>query len=110
MPACVRYSKWPLEKKLDRRILFIDVAPTLLNLAGFDAAGMENPLDGFDLTPILSGAAKKLPERDLFFYNGQQGAEKERYAIISGQWKLVINGLTLRRAVLIHRRWNYSTS
>jgi len=98
--ACVRFpSRYPGGKTITERTAFIDVMPTILPLAGTTAkrAGCK-PLDGVNLDPLLSGKAKLLPERDLFFYHGQSGEESQPMAIISGDWKLVTIGSDFRNA------------
>ncbi len=95
--ACVRFpGHYPGGRKITGRTAFIDVLPTALALAGIDPAQAGcKPLDGVDLNPVLSGKAKAPPERDLYFYHGQQGEENEPIAILSKEWKLVVEGPTL---------------
>ncbi|MBB3206145.1 arylsulfatase A-like enzyme [Rhodopirellula rubra] len=91
--ACVRYPKqFPGGRKLTEQTMFIDVLPTVMNLAGADPQSLPNELDGVNLTALLSGDEDRLPPRDLFFYHGQQGESAEPIAVISGNWKLVVNG------------------
>ena len=91
--ACVRYpAGYPGGRKITDRTLFIDVMPSMLRLAGTDASTMKNPFDGIDLTPLLNGTVTTLPARDLYFYHGQSGEGDERNGVISGDWKLVVNG------------------
>ncbi|WP_222847121.1 sulfatase-like hydrolase/transferase [Pontiella desulfatans] len=91
VPACVRYpADYPGGRKLSARMAFIDVMPTLLRLAGVEQP--VKPFDGIDLNPLLSGKTDRLPARDLYIYHGQQGSDKERNAVISWEWKLVVNG------------------
>ncbi len=94
--ACVRYPKKFAPAKMTQPTAFIDVMPTLLSLAGVtpDDAGCK-PLDGFDLSPLLSGGVRELPTRDLYFYHGQSGEDQEPTAIIADNWKLVVKGPSL---------------
>ncbi|MBK1877704.1 sulfatase-like hydrolase/transferase [Pelagicoccus mobilis] len=92
VPACVRYPKWDGGRKLSQRMVYTDIAPTVLELAGVDTGALELSLDGVDLGGVLSGREETIPERDLYFYHGQPGRDKECYSVISGDWKLVING------------------
>ncbi len=94
--ACVRYPKMFPVTQVTEPTAFIDVMPTLMSLAGLkpNDAGCK-PLDGLDLTPLLSGRVKELPPRDLYFYHGQSGEDQEPIAVISGRWKLLINGPSL---------------
>ncbi len=67
---------------LEAPVSVVDVAPTLLGLAGAVAA--EGPaLDGVDLWPHLSGDSEP-PERELFFQ-----VRPGLSALRSGAWKLV---------------------
>lgn len=60
----------------------VDVAPTLLDLAGVKPRSGTAPIDGISLAPVLDGAT--LPsDRPLFFEH--YGAR----AVVSGRWKLV---------------------
>jgi arylsulfatase B len=95
--ACVRFpGRYPGGRKITERTAFIDVMPTALSLAGIvtEQAGCK-PFDGIDLNPLLTGTINKLPDRDLYFYHGQQGEETEPIALISKDWKLVVNGPNL---------------
>ena len=96
-PACVRYpGVYPPGTKLTDPTAFIDVLPTILSLANKspESVGCQ-AVDGIDLNPRLSGKARALPARDLYFYSGQQGEESETIAINSRPWKLVVNGPSL---------------
>ena len=93
-PACVRYpGVYPAGMKFTEPTAFIDVLPTVLSLADTtpEEAGCK-PLDGLDLNPVLTGQEKQLPERELYFYSGQQGEASETIAVQSKPWKLVVVG------------------
>ncbi|MBL9117086.1 MAG: sulfatase-like hydrolase/transferase [Verrucomicrobiaceae bacterium] len=62
-------------------VIQLDVLPTALAAANADAGGVE--LDGVNLLPLLEGAAKELPPRELYFRFGVQ------HAVRQGDWKLV---------------------
>lgn len=67
---------------LSRRAHVMDIFPTLAGLLGLSPG---RPVDGFDLTPEVTGGAWG-PARDLFFATGN------KFAYIDAPYKLVING------------------
>ncbi|MDG2167634.1 MAG: sulfatase-like hydrolase/transferase [Opitutales bacterium] len=93
VPSVIR---WPngIEgggKALDGVMGYIDVYPTLKEIAGLNAKD-PNPLDGIDLLPIIHGE-KVSPERKWFSYIAQ-GNPSNKFALTEGPWKLVlVNGL-----------------
>lgn len=96
--ACMRYpARYPRGVTVTERVAYIDVMPTVLSLAGIspEEAGCK-PLDGLDLNTLFCGQVEQLPDRDLFFYHGQPGPDREFTALISDDWKLVVNGPDLR--------------
>lgn len=95
--ACVRFpARYPGGRKITERTAFIDVMPTALSLAGIAPEQPKcKPFDGIDLNPLLTSTSGKLPERDLYFYHGQKGESSEPIAVISKEWKLVVNGPNL---------------
>ncbi|QDT05637.1 Arylsulfatase [Rubripirellula lacrimiformis] len=98
--ACVRFpARYPGGRKISQRTAFIDVMPTVIAAADPIAPSTiaadrfnDKTLDGIDLNPIFAGTAKHLPARDLYFYHGQSGEDKEPIAAISPPWKLVVVG------------------
>ncbi len=98
--ACVRYPRMFPVSKLSEPAAFIDVMPTVMSLAGASGELTDGkPLDGLDLTALLSGQVDHLPPRPLYFYHGQSGEQQETMAIISAAWKLVVNGPNLSDGV-----------
>ncbi len=65
---------------IDQPIASMDVLPTMLGLAG---ASQPDECDGVDLSPLLL-RGESLPQRDLFFEQGEQTAVRR------GDWKLVL--------------------
>ncbi len=59
----------------------IDLLPTLSALAGIPRVGAK-PLDGVDLSPLLLGKAKSVPERLIFSHqNGQVSVRSSRHRL-----------------------------
>ncbi|MDZ4818555.1 MAG: sulfatase-like hydrolase/transferase [Planctomycetota bacterium] len=65
----VCYWRWPGHfakgQVIDKISGAIDLLPTLVSLAGISRVG-EKPLDGLDLSPLLTGAKHDWPERMIF--------------------------------------------
>ena len=62
----------------------IDILPTTAYLAGIDKLPQPHPIDGKNIWPLMSGAAKaKSPHEAYYFYWG-----RHLQAIRGGQWKL----------------------
>lgn len=72
---------------------YIDVLPTLMQVAGIEDHGGK-PLDGLGLVDLLTGKAEAT-ERDLYSYIGQGGEDTEQITLIEPQWKLVVVGRKL---------------
>lgn len=70
---------------LSRRAHVMDIFPTLAGLLGLSPG---RPVDGFDLTPEVTGGAWG-PARDLFFATGN------KFAYIDAPYKLVLAGSTV---------------
>lgn len=84
-------------RKVAEPIMNLDILPTLLRAAHLDARS-DRPIDGVDVLDVLTGRAKSLPPRDMYFFTGQSGLEREQIAIISADgWKLVVSGPDVRR-------------
>jgi arylsulfatase A-like enzyme len=105
VPAAIR---WPGRidggRKIETPMMNIDVMPTLLKLAGADAelaaaAKSDHPLVGVDMSAaLLDDAVPTMPKRDLYFYHGQNGLEREQLAVTTPKgWKLLIVGPDVRR-------------
>jgi arylsulfatase A-like enzyme len=81
----------------DERFINVDLYPTLLSMAGLPMPG-NHILDGIDISPVLLGKEKKLPEREIycFFpkyaqYHEKTGRWKDswRNVVYSGHYKLI---------------------
>ena len=85
-------------RKVDSPVMNVDVMPTLLALAGAAAPSPDRPLDGLDVSAVLTGKQPGSPPRDLYFFDGQSGADDEQIAVTSADgWKLVVRGPDVRR-------------
>ena len=74
----------------------VDVMPTLVNVAGGGGVILGNKkFDGFDVLEVLQGKRKRL-DRYLYFFHGQAGESKEKIAVRTAKWKLVIHGPNLK--------------
>jgi arylsulfatase A-like enzyme len=73
-----------------QRMGYIDVYPTLKRLVGHDGEP-PNPLDGRDVLAAMAGR-EELSDRPWFTYEAQSGDGKERLAVNTDQWKLVVHG------------------
>jgi len=91
VPAAVRWPNvLPAGSKVSAPVAHIDVMPTLMRVLGIkDHAG--KPLDGVDVLDVLTGKTTKL-DRDLFVYMHGSDERPEQVAVITPQWKLVVNG------------------
>ena len=94
VPCLVR---WPRriapQSRSDAKGTLMDLFPTFVEAANCRIKPRQD-IDGVSLLPLLTGKAKTLPERELFFlrregYNLYFGSTIE--ALISGDWKLVHN-------------------
>jgi len=78
-------------KKITVPISCIDVMPTLAKLAGAADTLGNKPFDGRDMLDVLKGKRKR-SDRELYFYHGQEGEDKEKIAMRTAKWKLLIQG------------------
>ena len=95
VPAAVRWPGGGIRGggKISVPLSCIDVMPTLTKLTtGESSADLGNkPFDGRDVLEVLRSKRRRL-HRELFFYHGQAGEERERIAIRTAKWKLLIHG------------------
>ncbi|VGO18038.1 sulfatase [Pontiella sulfatireligans] len=85
--------KWPGKIKAgsvcEERIIGVDVYPTLLGLSGIGKpAGY--PLDGADLTPLLTGKAKALAPRKVYCYYPKYAQFNSKKARWTYSWRNVM--------------------
>lgn len=79
----------PAGRVYDEPVSALDIAPTVLALAGV-VPGKERALDGVDILPHLAGRASAPPHGELFWrFNLSAGPELHKWAIRQGDWKLV---------------------
>lgn len=84
-------------RKVTARLINLDILPTLLRVARVKPAD-DRPLDGVDVLDVLTGRAETPSQRDLYFFNGMSGIEKEQIAVTAADgWKLVVSGPDIRR-------------
>ena len=96
VPALIRWpAKLAGKRKISAPLGCVDVLPTLMRYAGIVDHGGK-PLDGLDVSKVLAGEQKQL-KRELFFYHGQAGLDKEEIALLTPEWKLVILGPDVRQ-------------
>src|SRR5262249_8801198 len=89
-PCLVRWTgRLPAGKQAEHIAAHIDLAPTLLDLAGVTAL-KSLKFDGVSLKPLLEGDGKGWPERTLFFqwHRGDRPELYRAFAARSPQWKL----------------------
>lgn len=85
------YARWPEQLKAglknDRIAAHIDVAPTLLDIAGVQS---ENQ-DGRSLLPLLKGEKSNWPDRRLFLqsHRGNEPVKFHHFAVREQDWKLL---------------------
>ena len=90
-PAALR---WPAKikggRKVDARIAYIDVFPTLMKILGIRDHGGK-PFDGIDVWDIWKGE-KPAVDREIFSYLANEGDEHEMIALSDSKWKLICLG------------------
>lgn len=93
VPFLVRWpGRVPAGATYDEPVISLDVAATILAAAGVGPP--EPPLDGVDLLPFLRGERDHPPHDALFWrfdFPPSGHDEPRRWAIRSGDWKLVRN-------------------
>ncbi|MFO0809831.1 MAG: arylsulfatase [Gemmataceae bacterium] len=94
VPFFVRYpAKLAAGSQLTAPAAHIDLVPTLCTACGLTLP-KDRVIDGIDLWPYLTGAAKQLPERDLFiqWHRGDAPELGRAYAVRGPRYKLVQPG------------------
>ena len=95
VPAAVRWASGEVRGggKVSVPVSCLDVMPTLAKLtAPGSSAGLGNkPFDGRDVLDVLQAKRRRL-DRELYFYHGQAGEDREKIAIRTTEWKLLITG------------------
>lgn len=82
VPFIVKWPKTvPENTVIDDPAMAIDLFPTFMQLAGIELPS-DRIIDGSDLTPILTGQQKALPERPLYFFH-----DFDVEAVRIGDWK-----------------------
>ena len=87
----VAAAHWPKGKLtggkiIKERIGYIDIFPTIMEVAGYKGA-LKNELDGMNVLNAMRG--EKLPDRSWFTYLDQNNKKIERFALNTNNWKLV---------------------
>jgi arylsulfatase B len=95
VPAAIRWPGGGIVGggKVSVPLSCIDVLPTLAKLTTCQSAADfgNKPFDGRDVLDVLQAKRRRL-DRELYFYHGQAGEEREKIAIRTAKWKLLING------------------
>ena len=89
--------RWPARVPAGRRVTsptaYIDVLPTLMEIAGISDHGGK-PLDGRSLLDLIVHERTER-DRDIYSYIGQGGENTEQITLIEPEWKLVVIGRKL---------------
>ena len=95
VPAAIRWPGGGIVGggKVSVPLSCIDVLPTLAKLTTCQSAADfgNKPFDGRDVLDVLQAKRRRL-DRELYFYHGQAGEDREKIAIRTAKWKLLING------------------
>lgn len=84
VPAIICWPKeLPQDEVRDQVAMNIDWFPTLVELCGLSAEGMD--VDGKSLLPLIKDGSKPSPHKALHFDFGKQ------WAVRCGEWKLIAN-------------------
>lgn len=88
-------------RKVETPLINVDMLPTIVKLCGGDVSKTPaGPLDGMDVSAVLEGkpAPDAMKNRDLYFFTGQDGLDREQIAVTTGDgWKLIVIGPDVRR-------------
>lgn len=77
-------GKIPSGQVNDSPVIALDLFPTALAAAGIDKSS-GHPLDGINLLPLMTGEAKELPRRALYWKSGSNWAVREgNLKLVSG--------------------------
>ena len=87
VPAFVNWSGKLKPRKVGEPIHAVDWMPTLVNLVGESMD--QQPTDGIDIWPLLTGEKLKLGPRTIYTVWGDK---RQREALRHGPWKIVRNG------------------
>ena len=97
VPLLLRWpGRLPAGRVVEGAVSLIDLAPTLLELAGArDAGGV---MQGESLAPVLADPSAVAPGRPIFLYRREfapgrvdgQRVAGEKYGVLVGDWKLVL--------------------
>ncbi|SET93742.1 Arylsulfatase A [Draconibacterium orientale] len=87
----VAAARWPAGnisggEKITERMGYIDVLPTLMEIAGYEGQ-VENELDGINVLDAMRG--ENLEDRNWFTYFDQRSEKIERLALSTDEWKLI---------------------
>ena len=85
-------ARWPQGETYEPMVISLDIAATVLEMAGATAADEARPLDGVDLDPFVRGETSEAPHEALFWrgsWRNNKGIDRE-YAVRSGNTKLVL--------------------
>jgi arylsulfatase A-like enzyme len=85
----------PAGKIYNKPVMNLDMLPTLVTAAGGKVDPAWN-LDGVDILPYLKDETKPTPHTTMYWKYGQQ------WAIVEGEWKLVISKVDNNQPRLIH--------
>ncbi len=92
--AALRWpGRVPAGGKIAEPTAYIDVLPTLMQVAGVEDHGGK-PLDGMGLVGPLTDRGISA-DRDIYSYIGQGGEDTEQITLIEPEWKLVVLGRKL---------------
>ena len=90
VPLLLRWPRGlPAGRVIDGAVSLIDLAPTLLELAGVPPEAGD-AMQGRSLAPVLEGRAPLDPARPIFLFRpNNTDIPGEQYAVRQGDWKLI---------------------